>query len=150
MFMDLDGFNSIGWDLDETMIDHPNSGKIQNYIKEHPEKNHYIITFRTHEMVDYIFTDISRYPQRLTRKNFKGVFHIEEDAWEKYERMKHLRFNNLKYGPITPEEIYYKTWKGKICKENNIPVLIDDRKDDVIMGCNKYGIEYFHPNDLYM
>ena len=148
--MDLDKFNSIGWDLDETMIDHSNSGKIQNYIKSHPEKNHYIITFRTHEMVGYIFSDISAYPQKLTQKNFKGVFHIEDAAWSDNEKMKNLRYHQIKHGPLTPEEIYYKTYKGRICHENNIPVLVDDRKNDVILGCEKYGIEYMHPDDLYM
>jgi hypothetical protein len=150
MFEDLDKFSSIGWDFDETMIDHPNSGKIQEYIKDNPKKKHYILTFRTHNLVNQIFPDLAKYPFDLDKTNFVNVFHIEDEAWAENNQMDYLRIARIKFGPLTPPEIYYKTWKGMICAKHNIPVLVDDREKDVILGCEKYNIIYIHPNDLYM
>lgn len=149
MFDFLDKFERIGWDLDETLIGHHNSGNIQEYIRNTPQKRHYIITFRTHQYVDQIFPDIIQGSYKtLDQTNFAGVFHIPDQAWLDYQKVAHLKKHRMKYGP-SPAEIYYKEWKGMVCFENDIPVLVDDMTKLVRLGCEKYGIAYMHPNSLY-
>lgn len=150
MFQDLDKFNSIGWDFDETLVGHANSYKIQEYIRENPKKKHYIITFRTHGYQYQVFDDLAMYPHAPKPQAFVDVINIDDDLWEDYEHERVLRLHKVKFGPPSEVEIQYLTWKGYACKAHNIPVLVDDRKAEVILGCQKYGIVYMHPNDLYM
>lgn len=148
MLDDLDKFSRIGWDFDETLIEHHNSSNIQEYIKNNPQKKHYIITFRTHYWATQIWEDLASFSGGLDQTNFAGVFNMSDKAWEDYQKVIFLKKHRMKYGP-SPAEIYYKEWKGLICHQNNIPVLVDDRRNEVILGCEKFGIVYMHPNDLY-
>ena len=75
------------------------------------------------------------------------MINISQRAWARFENTKAEREDGAE-GPLTPWELYYLHWKGLVCKLKGLEVLIDDRKSEVLLGCEKYGIAYFHPDVL--
>ncbi len=139
----LDQFSSIGWDFDGTLIDNPNSVRIQNYITTHPEKTHSIITFRTHGMQNTIFLELNqKYPNSPDKKHFEYVINFDDERYLRYYFIQRARAAHRFSGPLTPDEIYYRTWKGMVCKQHNIQVIVDDKPEDVLPGCYQYGISF--------
>ena len=145
----LDRYEKIGCDFDGTLIDHPNSSLMHRYILDHPEKVHFIVTFRTHGMQRTVFPEMSMmYPDAPTKNHFADLFNIEDKAWERFMVLDRERLAGLRHGELLPWELYYITWKGSICKQNGIGVLIDDRPELVVPGCEKHGIAFVHPDTL--
>lgn len=142
-------FPAIAWDFDGTLIDHPNSVLMHEFILRHPEKQHHIITFRSHGYQNSIFHELREiYPDAPGRSHFVGVRNIPDRAWEKFSEMTTRRLMGRLKGPLTPWEEYYIEWKGMVCGELNLPVLVDDREAQVLPGCERYGIMYLHPDDF--
>ncbi len=140
--------NAIGWDFDNTLVEHPNSERMHAFINAHPEKRHVIVTFRTHGMVRSIWRELSFYPDAPRSDQFVGILNIDDAAWEAHNRhTMHRHIGRLK-GPLTPEETYYVEWKGMICAEHGLTVMVDDRVDHVLEGCRKYGVAFINPDDL--
>jgi len=139
---------AIGWDFDGTLIDHPNSAWMHRFIHMHPEKEHVILTFRTHGYERSMFDEMQHlYPGAPSRTCFARVLNIENLAWEQVKKTELLRQHGFR-GPFTEWERYYMEWKGMTCHRLNIPVLVDDRHALVLPGCRKYSIEYIHPDEL--
>jgi hypothetical protein len=149
MFESLKRFKSIGWDFDGTLIDHPKSPLMHDYILEHPEQEHIIITFRTHGWQNAVFREMAqKYRRPPTSDHFSGVYNISDRAWERWTETQNERRAGQREGPATPWELYYVNWKGLVCKLKSIPVLIDDKPSDTVPGCEKYGIAFVHPDTL--
>jgi hypothetical protein len=145
----LRGFDAIGWDFDGTLLNHPKSNLMHAFIRAHPAKRHVIVTFRTHGYQNQMFRELRRaYPDAPGPDSFSDVKNISNKAWEEFERYASLRLVNLMDGPLRPWEEYYVEWKGMVCHQLRIPVLIDDLADHVLPGCEKYHIKYLHPDEL--
>ncbi len=148
MIRQLEKFSAIGWDFDNTLVDHPKSHLFHQFIKENPQKTHVIITFRTHGLRNAIFENLARYQNAPDKSYFSKIFSISDEAWLAHSHAQSQRMMGVLKGSLTPPEVYYITWKGDTCKRDNIPVLIDDKPEDTVPGCEKYGVTYFHPDDL--
>ena len=147
-FEELATFHKIAWDFDKTLVDSKASHFLHSFIKEHPDIEHYIVTFRTHGMVEAMPYDLNKYKSAPDFSVFKNIFHIDEDAWMKNDICLINRNVGRLKGPLTEPEIYYKTWKGLVCSEHGIPILIDDDIPNTILGCEKYSIKLVDPLDL--
>jgi len=145
---ELQSFPAIGWDFDLTLVDSPASLVLQQFIAANPQIRHVIVTFRTHGLVNRVWSDLARYPVGLTQANFADFLHIEEDAWVAFTRCEQAREMGTLKGPQRPAEVYYNEWKGMVCANNSLPVLVDDKVDHVQQGCAKYGIKLFDPLDF--
>lgn len=142
-------FDAIAWDFDGTLIDHPKSPLMHQYILDHPEKKHAIVTFRTHGSQYLVFEEMNfLYPKSPRKDRFSDIYNIGNIAWLNFTRDNHRRYNNRLTGPATPHEDYYLNWKGLECKLRGLPVLVDDRTEHVMSGCEKHGIVFIHPDDL--
>lgn len=149
MIEQLSHVPAIGWDFDGTLIDHPNSSLIHEFILDHPDKHHYIVTFRTHGLQNTMFREMQKhYPDAPGEEAFAGTRNISDIAWEHFNHLNQLRVVNRLTGPLRPWEEYYVEWKGMICHQLNLPVLVDDLEALVLPGCEKYGIKYLHPDEL--
>jgi hypothetical protein len=149
MIKSLDPFDAIAWDFDGTLINHPKSSLMHQYIKAHPQKKHVIITFRTHGAQYLIFEEMQfLYPGSPGKDRFGDVINISNLAWLNFTRYDRMRYHGRLKGPLTPHEEYYINWKGSICKQHGLSVLVDDRTDHVASGCEKHGIVFIHPDDL--
>jgi len=142
-------YDAIGWDFDGTLIDHPKSSIMHEFILAHPTKQHFILTFRTHGMENSMFREMRvKYRDAPLPRCFSGTHNINARAWEKFLATQKERMLGLYHGPLTPWEEYYVEWKGMMCDKLHLPVLVDDMTAHVLPGCEKYGIAYVHPDEL--
>ena len=143
----LTAHTKIGIDFDKTLVFHKNSHILQKYILENfKNKSFYIITFRSHGLEDQIKYDLLG-NSNLTLEMFKGVHCIPYNIYEGAIRSDAYIYEEpFKYWdePYTK----YMEWKGKICKELNCTILVDDNKTDVIYGCRKHGIKFLNIDEI--
>jgi hypothetical protein len=134
--------NATGWDIDGTLLGHPNSRRMADFIRATPEKRHVLVTFRSHELVPRIWVDLFREPTRLTEKDFSGLVRMQDAMFEREYNM-----GRSPAGLFIPTQNYLE-WKGKMCNDYGLTVLVDDATDQVRPGCDRYGILHIHPDDL--
>jgi hypothetical protein len=113
-----DGYNRVGLDLDGTLLNGPHHKDIERWLST-TRAEVQIITFR-HD----ISPKLGRFLQQFSAISTVHTLPrgIEEGSKE------------------------YLKWKGKICKQMSIPVLIDDDIRSVKKGCEKYGIKLIDAN----
>ena len=143
-FSILDEHDVIGWDFDGTLIEHRKARKMHDYILDHPEKTHIIVTFRSHGMEDRIWRDLWRENARAPGMTaFKDVINMPDKLYENgYIAQKAVA------SKIVIPTSEYLEWKGKICHQRGITVLVDDMPSMVIPGCDRYGVLHIHPDHL--
>lgn len=143
-FSILDEHDVIGWDFDGTLIDHPKAQSMHDYILDHPEKTHIIVTFRSHGMERNIWRDLGRENHRAPgRAAFKDVINMSNKLFEEG----YMAQKAVAASIVLPTKEYLE-WKGKVCHDLGITVLVDDMPAMVIPGCDRYGVLHLHPNDL--
>lgn len=149
-FTALRRHHGIAWDFDETLVDHPASIRLQAFIVANPQIHHVIVTFRSHGMERRVWDDLARYPDAPTEAAFAGMINISNRAYEAFSRDNDARVDGLKplTGPLTPAELYYVNWKGRMAAQHGLTALVDDRTEQVAAGCQTYGITLFHPADF--
>ena len=137
-------YEKIGFDLDGTLFNHPNTEKFANYIRENPHNQQFhIVTFRTHNLVPRIEPELHKIG--LTLADFDSVQHPKDSDYERYE--------DALYGDASdPENAaaidHWRHFKGAACKKKGCGVLIDDMTADVLPGCEKHGVDHFHPDEF--
>lgn len=148
--MQVNAFPAIAWDFDGVLIDHPKAPLFHQYIKEHRDQRHFVITFRSHGWQKTIFRELrARYQSNAPdRSDFTKVINIENRAWERFNLVAMQRRLTNSIAQLTSSEVYYFEWKGMMCDKHHVPVLIDDRPDQVMLGCQKYNIVFIHPDQL--
>lgn len=137
----LKNFKKIGWDFDDTLILHPMSHLMWEYITNNPyDQEHHLITFRSGGYETMIDKDFCRVGSHLRSGSFTSVRTIPNEIWEDFTYF---------YSLADPDGIDhpYLKWKGKTCSELGIEVLIDDRTCHVIQGCDEFGIVHYHPDN---
>ncbi len=140
--------NKIAWDFDETLVESPASETLQEFIKTHPEIEHYIITARSGSyLVGSMMPELAQYPAKLNASNFTKIITSDHAKHTEYQQARAARKSGQLTGPLIPIEIYEFTIKGKLCHELGIPVLVDDNIPRSKMGCDKYGIKMVLPLD---
>lgn len=136
-----------GWDFDGTLYDHPAAAEMHAYIMNHPEKQHYIVTFRSHGWGEQVFDDLaSRHLEFPGPEHFDGVITCPDEIFERFWDAHQRQKLGL---PIDMTDVQpYVEWKAKICKKHGITVLIDDNPLHVQPGCDRYGVLHVHPDDF--
>lgn len=136
-FDELAQFNSIGWDFDLVLYDHPLSPEFWDYIiRNERNQKHYIVTFRSGDLFRALWHHLSLSGSQLKREHFRAVLGVPHSLWQSFQRP---------HQGAHP----YILWKGKMCHRYGIDVLIDDATIEVWAGCAQYNIEYMHPDALY-
>lgn len=138
----LNDYDVIGLDFDKTLVGSPNSAKLIDYILNNREKTYYIITFRTHNKHLEI-------PKIL--KNLYKIDLLKENIVKNIINIDNISYNNYKLGKFLLEtkQLYnnqhlidnYKNWKGKVCKEIGVQIMVDD---DVVIkkGLLNNGVKF--------
>jgi len=142
----LKKYHRIGWDFDGTLVGHQKSFDIWNFIDENPYgQEHFIITHRSHGLEKRMFDQLVEEGSMLTPGHFTQIFNVTDTMHAEFERNKPNKLF------IMPEDLSndpYVQWKGLICHQNNIQVMIDDDPDIVIHGCLKYDIDFINVDKL--
>lgn len=140
MFETLRDYRVIAWDMDDTLIGHPNSEAFWRFIRENPyNQTHHIVTMRSHGMEQRIFSDLEMFGSDLERHHFGEIVNIPNSLFEEFQRS----------SDIDPAHPFF-TFKGRACARLDAEVLIDDMEAKGISkrGCDEHGIEHIHPDDL--
>lgn len=142
----LASHHNIGWDFDGTLMGHPNSPLMHDYIRRYPEKRHWIVTFRSRGLEEEVFSLLrgAYYARAPRRADFEGVINISGWAYYCWNRVMTKRKRGWG-GPETRAERYWNAWKGRACREVGITVMIDDDAPAVRGGCEVHGVVYRHP-----
>ena len=143
----------IAWDVDGTLLDHPASPLLHRFILSTPHIRHVIVTFRS-ERQGSPWGRLGQYgaglgPEAFTRTMFlpdelsAGL--ADETArrgslWAGIPRM--LRRVQPGFGAA------HRTWKARVCEQESITALVDDLTGIVASGCQRHGVELFHPADF--
>jgi hypothetical protein len=140
----------IAWDMDDTLINGPHSKLLRDYIIDHPEQTHHIITFRTGPSLDRPRSTWAEDALHelvalgVPEERIAGICGVPEEyyrAWVQYGRN----------GIETPGYREYLGWKAFKAREIGATALVDDREDVVADGCKLYGITFIHSHsdDFY-
>ena len=114
----VDVFKRVGLDLDGTLLNGPHHKDIEAWLQG-TKSEVQIITFR-HDISGKLGNYL---------KQFSAISAV----------------HTLPRGIQEGSKEYLK-WKGKVCKQMGIPVLIDDDIRSVKRGCEKYGIKLIDAN----
>lgn len=145
-FTGLQCHTTIGWDLDLTLIGHPASDALQDFIRATPHIRHILVTFRPTSTRDTIWTDLARFAALPLAQCFLAVETIDDDVSVTFQRLQRYRAQGLYSGPPSPVEALYLQWKGVVCARWGASVLVDDMTDHVRLGCVAHGIRLLHPD----
>lgn len=121
---ELDKHDKIGWDFDGTLIEGVNSAFYRQYIVDHPEKTHYIITFRN-------YIDANTIPAELIDLKFD------------FRLIKNIHYNPTGESTCGAEVAMFKAER---CKQLGATILVDDLPEAVEAGCLELGIVYMNAN----
>ena len=150
----LDLHDTIGWDMDQTLIKGPNSEFFRDYIVAHPEKTHRIITFRNKSWADTAYDELESYGLVGARSLISSIENCPETWHDYYMINTHPHYSwekidMLKRGLVTQDLLdecvhNFLRFKGARCKEVGCTVLVDDMPQWVMPGVNENGITFVH------
>lgn len=133
----LQRFKKIAWDFDGVLFDSARQSDFHHYIRANAlQQKHLLITFRSSGLEDLIWSDLASCDARLSDDHFERVVSVPHSLW-------------LERASDGGHSLAYREWKGQVAASLGAEVLIDDDRDHVMPGCLRYGVEYYHPLDLY-
>lgn len=155
----LSQHQTIGWDVDATLIRGKNSHLFQQYVVDHPDKNHHIVTFRTGSLLRRLEIDLSvnKIMPGFNIGLFTGVHGISEAHFEKgFSKTQCVinyndNYENVLLIPPARFQALYKisqeqyakdhrecfSFKPHTCKAKGMTILVDD----MVADQRKYCIE---------
>lgn len=146
----------IGWDLDGTLLDHPAAPALHSFIRRTPHIRHSVITFRSACHVAPL-ARLAGYPDAPGAEAFAAVIHMPDQlapslaaAQSVDRRSPWPRFGRLLPFGRRAEDQACRTWKGEACRQRGITALVDDMTALVAEGCQRHGVDLFHPSDFLM
>ncbi|MCW3476742.1 hypothetical protein [Limobrevibacterium gyesilva] len=147
-FTELRRHRAIAWDFDDTLIGHRSSPLLHAFIRSHRHIRHVIVTFRSHGMQHGVWHDLAAYAAAPEPACFDAILNIPDETYEAFERIFRWREAGLYVGPMTEAERSYLGWKGAVCAQHGLTILIDDNTAHVRLGCDKHEIALFHPDQF--
>ena len=152
----LDQHDIIAWDMDQTLIDGPNSAFYRSYIASTPNKQHHILTFRNHSWAKDIRKELHQ-SGLDTRNLIKSIsncpdivhnaFMVDQfnrDHGRELDSLFWANRNNITTAAFEKHVANFPLWKGKQCHKIGATILVDDKPELVIAGCEKYGIAFLN------
>lgn len=130
------------------MIDGPSSAELQAFVREHPEKKFWIISFRTPRQLETVDAELRR--SGLKRACFQRIIPMPErlllafDEDQLRRRVARLPGIESKDAVLFPGEYRVVHWKGYVCHKIGATVLVDDMPEYVLPGCRDYRIEFIN------
>ncbi len=154
-FQKLASHMDIGWDVDGTLINHPASPLLHQFILATPHIRHVIVTFRSERRHGKPWSTLASYRGAPGPAAFKQVIYMPDAMWDEFAIAREARQQNawpmlgrlLRFRKPAWNEAY-RTWKGLVCQREGVTALVDDLTRMVADGCQRHGVELFHPGDF--
>jgi len=138
--------DAIGWDVDGTLVDGRNAVYFRQFIFDNPKKRHCLVTFRTHDLLARLESDLARHGIRDIAV-FEKVLSVPANIWMEWAILQQQRKGN-KTGKLLLPETAYMEWKGFVCRQEGLTVLVDDDILNTERGCKRYGIALLDANAI--
>lgn len=123
---ELDKHEIIAWDFDGTLVNGINSQEYREYIIAHPEKKHFIVTFRNSIMALTIPYELSE-----VGFNFKHITGV---------------MTNPTGESVADETV--ATYKARAAEFVGATILVDDMPEAASAGCSERNIVFMDANNL--
>lgn len=133
---DLEQYPILAWDFDDTLVDQEHSYLFFDYIMNHQNQKHVIVTHRSHGWQNMIGIDFERFHgEKATISIIKEVYACPDDLFGQYQA-----------GTIILPDEYnqFYNWKGQICRKIGAGALIDDNIDHCAKGCELAGVNFYY------
>jgi hypothetical protein len=140
---DLEKYQTLAWDFDDTLIGNSFSRKYLNYIIKHPDQKHIIVTYRSHGWQNEIINDLTNTYGRFGSTvfdRFAEIFGVPDEIYSAYDVERIKANKGLLYDESKIDT--YNDWKGVLCQQHNAP-LIDDNKN-CIPGCEMLNVDFYY------
>lgn len=151
---ELHKHEKIALDFDQTLVGHPKSSLLWNFIqKTHLTKTFHIITFRSGAWAneDMLIDDMIRGSNNAIRPYMiESVSFCDYNMYADFSILQSSREQIGTQIPsiILPEETKFFQWKAERAKELGCTILVDDRPAWVKDGCDQHGIIFIDTADL--
>jgi hypothetical protein len=145
----LETYDILAWDIDETLIDNPYATAYAKYIIMHPKQTHIVVTHRSHGIQHSIRPDFEYFHGRKGNAlyaMFNNIHAVPDEIYSKHIKAIENRLLGLPYDQAQIDT--YHHWKGVICKEVGAQALIDDNIDQCYPGCEMHGIDFYYSYGL--
>lgn len=131
----LDPHEAIAWDVDQTLINGPNSEFFCRYIRGNPHKRHFVVTFRTpHSWAEQALEQIRE--NGVDPRFISGVSSVPEHLFEAFAQ-RHVTIDAARL-------LEFNHWKGMEAARLGCSVLVDDMEEHVILGCQRHRVKFLH------
>jgi len=141
---------SIGWDVDGTLVNPYNPAaakRLHQFIFDHPEKRHCLVTFRTHDLLHALEGDLAGAGLR-DMSIFDKIYSVPPDMWMQWAVVQQQRRLGQTRGKLLLAETAYMEWKGFICRSEGLTVLVDDDTKNTQRGCERFNVVLIDPATL--
>jgi hypothetical protein len=151
----LDQHSVIAWDMDNTLIDGPNSEFFLEYIAAHPEKRHHVITFRNRWEANDVWgqlrgagldTNLIRSVESCPEP-IHDCYMIRRRADNRETRARYLEMDDLTRDQFNAYADAFVFWKGERAAVLKCTILVDDMPAWVLPGCYEHGVAFHHAFD---
>jgi len=150
---DLDYHQTIALDYDDTLLGNGKHCKrIRDYVRNHPDKAYYIITFRTKQDARGISKELGTYGFDLSL--IRAIKCLDENTKELGSQALRI-FNQKKTNPklfktytkdfmdeVQRDYDNLTNYKGFAAKQYGCTILVDDMPELCLPGCLKHHIEF--------
>ena len=79
---------------------------------------------------------------------FERLINLPDDMFDVFETATLRRSLGSLVGHLTQPERAALEWKGMVCRQLGLTVLVDDDTKAVTLGCEIHGITLFHPDQF--
>jgi hypothetical protein len=127
----LDKHQKIGIDFDHTLVNSNKTHLFEEYILANPDKEYWIVTFRNNTGFwtrEQTIFDLQSHT-KLTMDHFEDI-------------VMQVRQPDIATQSIILDGDESMHWKGLMCYERDITIMIDDMPEWVLPGCERYGIDF--------
>ena len=138
----------IAWDVDGTLLDHPASPLLHRFILDTPHIRHVIVTFRS-ERQGGPWGRLGAYNTGLRPAAFTRTVFLPDELSAGLADATARRTGFRRFLPRKPlDNGAHRSWKAEVCGQQGITALVDDLTGIVASGCQRHGVELFHPADF--
>jgi hypothetical protein len=152
----LDQHEAIAWDMDQTLVDGPNSAFFLDYITHTPHKRHHVVTFRNKSWANTAWAELRELgldSAKLIRsvencpEPIHDCFMIDKKFAGRDERHRYYNGPALTREEFDTNSSLFPLWKAERAKQIGCTILVDDMPQWVKAGCDLHGVQFLHAFD---
>ena len=139
----LDAHRHVAWDMDGTLNSGRNAERFRAYIAAHREKRHHVITFRDREWAGQVRIELHRLG--LDPSLIASVENCPEPLHDMF-MLGSEPDSNVPRRVAAKAAHHFLRWKGRRARELGCTILVDDKAEWVVQGCEEHDVAFLDAN----